>query len=105
MKIEGKHELTGTIRISGAKNSSVALIPASILADSDVTICNVPEITDTDVLCEILETLNVEARRASESVVISPQTLENKFIPEIFSFFFRDVDVTNSEIPFIDSLM
>ena len=85
MKIEGQNPLSGTIRISGAKNSSVALIPASILADSDVTICNVPEITDTDVLCEILESLNVDARRASESIVISPQTIENKFIPEIFS--------------------
>ncbi len=82
MKIEGNRKLSGTIKISGAKNSSVALIPASLLADSDVTICNVPEITDTDVLCEMLEYLGVDVRRASESVVISPNKIDNKIIPK-----------------------
>lgn len=85
IKIEGNHDLSGTIKISGAKNSSVALLPASILADTDVTICNVPEITDTDVLCEMLEFLGANVRRASESVVITPTTIENKFIPEKYS--------------------
>ena len=85
IKIEGNHDLSGTIKISGAKNSSVALLPASILADTDVTICNVPEITDTDVLCEMLEFLGADVRRASESVVITPTTIENKFIPEKYS--------------------
>ena len=36
IKIEGKHALEGTVRISGSKNATVALIPAAILA-------NVPE--------------------------------------------------------------
>lgn len=85
INIEGNHNLSGLIKISGAKNSSVALLPASILADSDVTICNVPEITDTDVLCDILEYLEADVRRASESVVISPDKIRNKFIPESFS--------------------
>ena len=81
MKVEGQHKLNGTIKISGAKNSSVALLPASLLANSDVTICNVPDITDTDVLCETLEFLGADVRRASESVVITP-SIENKVIPE-----------------------
>ena len=85
MKIQGQEKLTGTIKISGAKNSSVALLPASLLADSDVTICNVPEITDTDVLCEMLEFLGADVRRASESVVITPNTIENKVIPKEFT--------------------
>jgi UDP-N-acetylglucosamine 1-carboxyvinyltransferase len=85
LRIEGKHELTGTIRISGAKNSSVALIPAALLASETVTICNVPEITDTDNLCNMLEFLGATVRRASESVVIDPKTLENKFIPEVYT--------------------
>ncbi len=81
LEIEGGHQLSGTIRISGAKNSSVALIPAAILADDDVTICNVPEITDTDALSEILEYLGADVRRASESIVINPKTINNKEIP------------------------
>ncbi len=82
MEIIGENELTGTVRISGAKNATVALIPAAILADEEVTICNVPEIKDTDALCEMLNTLNVDVKRASESLVIDPTNLENKVITE-----------------------
>ena len=85
LEIHGGNELSGTIRISGAKNSSVALIPAAILADDKVTICNVPEITDTDALSEILEFLGADVKRASESIVIDPSTIENKAIPEAIS--------------------
>lgn len=80
LEINGGETLSGTIRISGAKNSVVALIPAAILSDEDVTICNVPEITDTDALCETLEYLNVSVKRASESLVINAKRLENKEI-------------------------
>lgn len=85
LEINGNKELSGTIRISGAKNSCVALIPAAILADDEVTICNVPELTDTDALCEILQYLNVEVKRASESVVIDPRNIKNIEIKEEFS--------------------
>ncbi len=85
LEIQGGKKLTGTIRISGAKNSSVALIPAAILADSEVTICNVPEITDTDALTEILKFLGASVKRASESILIDPTTIENKEIPKELS--------------------
>lgn len=85
MEIEGNRELNGTIRVSGAKNATVALIPAAILTDEEVTICNVPEITDTDALCDILNELNVDVKRASESIVINPQKMKNKEIAEKFS--------------------
>ncbi len=85
LEISGGRTLEGTIRISGSKNSSVALIPAAILADSEVTICNVPEITDTDALAEILDYLGAKVKRASESIVIDPTTIINKEIPEEMS--------------------
>lgn len=85
MEIEGNRELSGTIRISGAKNATVALIPAAILTDEEATICNVPEITDTDALCTILEELHVDVKRASESVVINPKNMKNVEISEKFS--------------------
>ena len=85
LKINGGKTLSGTIRISGAKNASVALIPAAILADNEVTICNVPEITDTDALTEILEYLGADVKRASESILINPTTIENKEIPKELS--------------------
>lgn len=85
LKITGGLELSGTVRISGAKNSAVALIPAAILANDAVTICNVPEITDTDALCEILNYLGAKISRASESLVIDPTSLQNLAIPESIS--------------------
>ena len=42
IKIEGGYKLTGEIEVSGAKNSAVALVPAAILCDEEVTISNVP---------------------------------------------------------------
>lgn len=85
MEIEGGKKLTGTIRISGAKNATVALIPAAILTDEEATICNIPEITDTEALCDILKELNVGVKRASESIIINPEQMENKEISEKFS--------------------
>ena len=85
LEINGGKTLEGTVRISGAKNSAVALIPAALLADSESTICNVPDITDTDALVEILRFLGAKVTRASESIVINPQSIENKLIPKELS--------------------
>ncbi|MET3575775.1 UDP-N-acetylglucosamine 1-carboxyvinyltransferase [Bhargavaea ullalensis] len=54
-KINGGRELKGTVKVSGAKNSAVALIPASILAGSEVTIEGLPEIADVLTLKLLLE--------------------------------------------------
>ncbi len=42
IKIEGGHRLHGSVRISGSKNATVALIPAAVLAHGPVTICVCP---------------------------------------------------------------
>ncbi|MFJ7639598.1 UDP-N-acetylglucosamine 1-carboxyvinyltransferase [Peribacillus sp. NPDC097225] len=55
LKIAGGYPLKGTIRVSGAKNSAVALIPATILADSPVTIEGLPDISDVQMLKELME--------------------------------------------------
>ena len=85
IKIEGGHKLSGTIRVGGAKNAAVALIPAAILTDEEATICNVPEITDTDALCDILKMLKVKVNRSTESLVIDPKDMENAEIIEKYS--------------------
>ena len=82
IKIKGGYPLTGTIRISGAKNAAVALIPAAILTDEEVTICNIPEISDIDSLEVILKYLNVSVKRSTESMVINTKNMVNKEIPE-----------------------
>lgn len=85
LEIEGNHPLTGTIRIGGAKNSIVALIPAAILTNNKVTLTNVPDITDVDALCEMLEYLKVDVNKASQSIVIDPSHMENMIIPDELS--------------------
>ena len=82
IKINGGKELTGTIHIGGAKNSAVALVPASLLSDGIVTIDNVPNISDIDALKEILEFLGANVTIDNGEMVIDQTNLQNKEIPE-----------------------
>jgi len=83
--INGQKTLTGTIEISGAKNSAVALIPASILSDEEVIISNVPNITDREALNEILEYLGAEVSFVKGEMKINTKKISNKEIPEEIS--------------------
>lgn len=83
--IEGNKRLSGTIKIGGAKNSVVALIPASILAGDIVKITNVPSISDCDALFEILELLNVKVNANNGEVLIDSSNIKNALIPEQLS--------------------
>lgn len=85
IKVEGGHKLSGTIPVSGAKNSVVALIPAAILCDETVTISNVPDITDVDDLENILVHLNAKIDREPGKVVINSSDIINKEITETLS--------------------
>ena len=85
LKIEGNKTLSGTIEISGAKNSAVALIPASILSDGIVKIDNVPNISDIDALNEILEYLGAKVKRTDKEIEIDSKEIKNKEIPEEIS--------------------
>lgn len=79
IKIEGGHKLNGTVRISGSKNATVALIPASILATGPVTICGVPNISDVQALSVLLRDLGVEVVfKAEDHIIIDPTHMENK---------------------------
>ncbi|MBP3765832.1 MAG: UDP-N-acetylglucosamine 1-carboxyvinyltransferase [Bacilli bacterium] len=85
IKIEGNNILTGEIKISGAKNSAVALIPASLLSDGIVKIDNVPNISDIDALDEILTYLGATVKRTDSTIEIDSSKIENKEIPESIS--------------------
>ena len=78
-KIEGGHQLNGEVRISGAKNATVALIPASILANGPVTICGVPDIADVESLSTLLEELNVAVVHKDRGhLIIDPTEMVNR---------------------------
>ena len=83
--IEGGKELSGEIKISGSKNSAVALVPAAVLCDEEVTIANVPNISDIDALDEILNHLGATVTRNDDMIKIDSSKIENKVIPEVIS--------------------
>jgi len=78
LKIEGKHLLKGSVKISGSKNATVALIPAAILADGPVTIWGVPNISDVGYLGDLLKALNVDLTQVGEDqLIIDPTNIIN----------------------------
>jgi len=83
--IQGGNELSGTIRINGAKNSVVALLPAAILSDEETTIYNVPNITDVTVLKQILEELNGTITETENSIKINSKNIKNTTISQELS--------------------
>lgn len=85
MYIEGNHQLTGTIKISGAKNSVVALIPAAILSSTGATIYNVPNIKDTSSLIDIINMLGCKTSYQDETLTIDTTQITNQLIPENLS--------------------
>lgn len=74
-KIEGGHKLTGTIEISGAKNSVVALMSAAILSHGVVVIEDVPELSDVYVLIQMLESLHAVVSYENNVLVIDTTNL------------------------------
>lgn len=78
IKIEGGHDLNGTVRISGSKNATVALIPACVLGNEPVTIYGVPNISDVQSLIVLLNELGVYVeKRDEETLYIDPTHMEN----------------------------
>ena len=80
IKIVGKNKLSGEISVEGAKNSAVALVPASILCDEEVKLSNVPNISDIDSLEEILTYLDVKVSREDHEISIDATNMKNKDI-------------------------
>ncbi|UOQ50559.1 UDP-N-acetylglucosamine 1-carboxyvinyltransferase [Gracilibacillus caseinilyticus] len=79
--IEGGHLLNGKVRISGAKNSAVALLPASILADSKVIIEGLPDISDVETLSCLLEEIGGTVGRKGQTVHIDPAEMTAMPLP------------------------
>lgn len=70
--VRGGRRLSGEIMINGAKNSTVALIPAAILADSEVVLEGVPDIQDVYSLIDILADFNVKTHFENNILRIDP---------------------------------
>ncbi len=81
MLIQGGNLLSGEVTIGGAKNSTVAIIPAAILAESKVILDCVPHIKDVNSLLSILEDMSVSSTFADDTVEIDPTHIISTPLP------------------------
>lgn len=79
--IQGGKRLVGRVQIGGAKNSAVALIPASLLAESSVTLDHLPAIKDVEIYGEILREMGVSVHLDGEVMAIDPTHVMNRPMP------------------------
>ncbi|MFH1511848.1 MAG: UDP-N-acetylglucosamine 1-carboxyvinyltransferase, partial [Bacillota bacterium] len=82
MLIKGGNPLMGEIAVSGGKNTSVAVIPATILSDEPSTIENLPDIDDVLALIEILELLGARCEYVPDQyLTVYPASLKSHEVP------------------------
>lgn len=81
LKIAGGHPLKGTIKVSGAKNSAVALIPATILAETPVTIEGLPDISDVHTLKALLEEIGGNVSFDNGEMTVDPSQMISMPLP------------------------
>ena len=78
--ISGGNSLKGTVRISGAKNAAVAILPAVLLADSPCIIENIPNISDVTNILIAMESLGANIKNINKSTVEIDPTHVNSYL-------------------------
>lgn len=81
IKIKGGNKLNGKVQISGAKNSAVALIPASLMANDVVTLDGLPDISDVKTLMSLLGDLNIKTDLDGDQLVVDSSDAVNLPLP------------------------
>ena len=77
LAVRGGKTLSGTLRVSGAKNSALVLMTASLLTRDVVELCNVPELTDIAGMVDILRCLGVGVERSNNRIRLQADGLSN----------------------------
>ena len=80
--ISGGHRLDGEIRISGAKNSALPILAATLLASEPVTVCNLPHLHDITTMIELFGRMGIEPVIDEKlSVEVDPRTIKTLIAP------------------------
>ena len=77
LAVQGGKFLNGTLKVSGAKNSALVLMTASLLTRDVVELCNVPELTDIAGMVDILRCLGVGVERSKNRIRLQADGLSN----------------------------
>ena len=81
LNVSGGHSLKGTLRASGAKNSALVLMTASLLSEETIELTNIPSLTDIDGMSAILESLGVQVDRQSDCIRLTAAELSGSAPP------------------------
>ncbi|PNZ88840.1 UDP-N-acetylglucosamine 1-carboxyvinyltransferase [Staphylococcus devriesei] len=81
IKIRGGQTLEGEVTISGAKNSAVAIIPATLLAQGQVKLDGLPQISDVETLISLLEDLNIKVSLDGKQLEVDTTEIQNAPLP------------------------
>ena len=79
--VEGGNRLQGEVAIGGAKNSALKLMAASLLAEGQTVIENVPRIADCATMAEVLEHLGAGVSREDHSIAIDTSSVRSQETP------------------------
>lgn len=73
--IRGGRKLSGKVQVSGAKNASLALMPATLLAPGKYTLYRTPQLRDVTTMSRLLETMGLKIARADGALQIDSSTV------------------------------
>ena len=76
MKIQGGHSLSGQVTISGAKNSALALMAATLLCSDECQLRNVPSLVDIRLMNNILSALGVKVQMTQDIVTFDARVID-----------------------------
>ncbi len=89
LEVNSSKPLKGTIRAPGSKNSSLALLAACCLADEPVHITNIPDISDINIVFQILNSIGVTYEKKEGTYIIDPRNIHTACIDTKLSSSFR----------------
>src|ERR1700757_4131956 len=75
--IRGGHPLTGTVKISGTKNSALPILAATLLTKDPLLIQRVPDLSDVHYMLQILAHLGADVERASGTVSVKAESVKS----------------------------
>ncbi|WP_320667128.1 UDP-N-acetylglucosamine 1-carboxyvinyltransferase [Prochlorococcus sp. MIT 1307] len=81
LEVQGDCILSGELKVSGAKNSALVLMAASLLTEEKLQLQNVPELTDIDVMGNILLTMGVKLKQWKDEMHIDASELHHVELP------------------------
>ena len=81
LRVVGGRNLRGMLRVSGAKNSALVLMTASLLSEETIELTNIPSLTDIDGMSAILESLGVQVERQSDCIRLTAAQLSGSAPP------------------------